>query len=142
MNWFECKISYEKMQETGSVKKVTESYLVDALSHAEAEARIIEEMKAYISGEFSVSAVRKVKYEEVFISKSNIWWKCKISFISLDEKTGLEKRINVLMLSSGDTVEDAIVGINNGMKGALYDYEVVGINKSNILDIILYDKTV
>ena len=48
--WFECKIRYEKVVENGMQKKVTEPYLVDALSFTEAEARIIEEMTPFISG--------------------------------------------------------------------------------------------
>ena len=37
-NWFECKVTYEKMMENG-LQKVSEPYLVDALSFTEAEAR-------------------------------------------------------------------------------------------------------
>ena len=55
--WFECKIRYEKTMENGMNKKVTEPYLVDALSFTEAEARIIEEMTPFISGEFTVSDI-------------------------------------------------------------------------------------
>ena len=65
-NWFECKIRYDKIMENGAIKKVTEPYLVDALSFTEAEARIIEEMTPYISGEFSVSAVKRTKISEIF----------------------------------------------------------------------------
>ena len=46
--WFECKIRYEKTMENGMQKKVTEPYLVDALSFTEAEARIIEDTEGHI----------------------------------------------------------------------------------------------
>ena len=64
--WFECKIRYEKVMENGMNKKVTEPYLVDALSFTEAEARIIEEITPYISGEFTVSDIKRANYSELF----------------------------------------------------------------------------
>ena len=57
-NWFECKVSYEKIMEDGKQKKVTEPYLVDALSFTEAEARIIEELTPFISGEMATASIR------------------------------------------------------------------------------------
>jgi uncharacterized membrane protein YvbJ len=65
-NWFECKIRYEKVMENGMNKKVTEPYLVDALSFTEAESRIIEEITPYISGEFTVSDIKRANYSELF----------------------------------------------------------------------------
>ena len=65
-SWFECKIRYDKIQENGAVKKVTEPYLVDALSFTEAEARIIEEQTPFISGEVNVTAVKRTKISEIF----------------------------------------------------------------------------
>jgi hypothetical protein len=123
----------------GTQKKVSEIYLVDALSHAEAESRIIEEMKAYISGDWSVESVRKVNYAELFTSESSdYWWKIKVQFIVLDERTGKEKGVNALMLVQADTVEDAFDVFASGMKGSLADYVVVGINRTAIADVFVY----
>ena len=69
--WFECKIRYEKVMENGMNKKVTEPYLVDALSFTEAEARIIEEITPYISGEFTVSDIKRANYSELFPSEED-----------------------------------------------------------------------
>ena len=93
--WFEIKIQYEKTMENGMNKKVTEPYLVDALSFTEAEARIIEEMTPYISGEFTVNDIKRAKYSELFFAEdasADRWFKCKLTFITLDEKSGAEKR--------------------------------------------------
>lgn len=92
--WFECRIRYEKMMDNGMQKKVTEPYLVDALSFTEAEARIIEEMTPFISGEFTVSDIKRANYSELFPSndeQDDRWFKCKLVFITLDEKSGAEK---------------------------------------------------
>ena len=91
-NWFICKVSYQKMMENGFQKKVTEQYLVDSLSFTEAEARIIEEMRPYITGEFTVSAVGRARLTEVFFNEGETYYKVKINFITLDERTGVEKK--------------------------------------------------
>lgn len=91
--WFECKVRYDKIQENGSAKKVNEPYLVDALSFTEAEARIIEEVTPYISGDFSVSAVKRTNFTEIFWDDTaDKWYHVKVSFITLDEKTAVERR--------------------------------------------------
>ena len=94
-NWFECKVSYEKMMENGMQKKVTEPYLVDALSFTEAEARIIEEMTPFISGEFTVADITHANYSELFASDEEAadrWFKCKLLFITLEKKAVLKRK--------------------------------------------------
>ena len=104
-NWFECKIRYEKLTENGITKKVTEPYLVDALSFTEAESRIIEEITPFISGEFTVADIKRANYSEIFPSDAEAddkWFKCKLYFITLDEKSGVEKKsaTNILVQAS------------------------------------------
>ena len=92
-NWFECKVKYEKTLENGAVKKVTEPFLVDAMSVTEAEARITEEQKPFISGEFEVSAVKRSRIAEIaFNDEGDQWYLAKVGFITVDEKSGVEKR--------------------------------------------------
>ncbi len=109
--WFECKIRYEKVMENGMNKKVTEPYLVDALSFTEAEARIIEEMTPFITGEFTVSDIKRANYSELFASdeeSADRWFKCKLIFITLDEKSGAEKPAStVAALPFGAMVSNA-----------------------------------
>ena len=86
--WFECKVKYVKMMENGLEKKVTEPYLVDAISFTEAEKRFIEEIRPFMTGEFEVSDIKRVNYSEVFFcdaESADRWFKCKLSFITLDE---------------------------------------------------------
>ena len=63
-NWFECQIIYDKIMDNGTQKKTTEVYTVDALTFTEAESRIIEEMKLYISGEFNIKNINPTPYKE------------------------------------------------------------------------------
>ena len=109
-NWFECKIRYEKVAENGMNKKVTEPYLVDALSFTEAESRIIEEITPFISGEFTVSDIKRANYSELFPSDEEAadrWFKCKLYFITLDEKSGAEKKTATNVLVQAADLRDA-----------------------------------
>lgn len=135
-NWFECKVSFEKTAENGMQKRVTESYLVDALSFTEAEARIIEEMKPFISGEFTVSAVGRKKLSEIFFNENgDRFYKIKVYFITLDEKSGAEKKTAVQMLAQASNLKEAISVLEDGMKGTLTDYTIASVTETQIMDI-------
>ncbi len=137
-NWFECKIRYEKVMEDGKNKKVTEPYLVDALSFTEAEARIIEEMKPFITGEFTVSDIKRANYTELFPCDDDAadrWFKCKLYFITLDEKSGMEKKSASNMLVQAVDLRDAVKKLDEGMKGSMADYEIANIAETAIMDV-------
>nr|UWI12329.1 MAG: protein of unknown function DUF4494 [Bacteriophage sp.] len=120
--WFECKIRYEKTMDNGMNKKVTEPYLVDALSFTEAEARIIEEMTPFISGEFTVSDIKRANYSELFPCEEDSadrWFKCKLYFITSDEKSGAEKKTATNVLVQAADLRDAVNKLDEGMKGTM-----------------------
>jgi hypothetical protein len=138
--WFECKIKYEKTAEEGKIVKVLESYLVDALSFTEAEARIIEEMKPFISGEFKVENVRRARINEMFFNENgDKWYKAKVALITLDEEKGIEKRTPVTMYVQSSTFKEAFEGIETGMKGSMADWDFVSLTETPILDVYKYD---
>ena len=174
-NWFICKIRYEKVMEDGLQKKVTEQYVVDALSFTEAEARIIEEMSQYISGEFEVVEIDRCVFKEVFfmgqaekifendaaefskavnkkdreaakkwedesleekmVKTGSYWYKSKVQFITIDEKTEKEKRSNVYYLVEGVNLENARHNIDVVMGGTMIDYVISGVNETKIMDV-------
>lgn len=140
--WFECKIRYEKVMENGMNKKVTEPYLVDALSFTEAEARIIEEITPYISGEFTVSDIKRANYSELFPSEEDAadrWFKCKLFFITLDEKSGAEK--NDLHYRTGTSFRPSrrCKKLDEGMKGTMADYVIASVAETAIMDVYPYE---
>lgn len=140
-NWFECKVRYEKMGENGVGKKVTEPYLFDALSFTEAESRIIEEITPYISGEFTVSDIKRAKYSEIFFSEEDAadrWFKCKVAFITLDEKSGAEKKTSTNMLVQASDLRDAIKKLDKGMEGSMADYQISAVAETAIMDVYPY----
>lgn len=141
--WFECKIRYDKTMEDGMQKKVTEAYTVDALSFTEAESSIIEEMSSYISGEFEVRDIKKAPYTEVFFSDApaaDRWFKTKLQFITIDEKTEKEKRSSVTYLVHADTLQQAIKNIDEVMGGTMIDYVIANIAETQIMDVFEHNK--
>lgn len=135
-NWFECKVKYDKTQENGSVKKVSEPYLVDALSFTEAEARITEEQRPFISGEFSVDAVKRTKIDEIFFNDgADRWYMVKVAFITIDEKTAKEKRSVSQILVQASNFREALENFLKGMEGTMADYEIVQIAETPLMDV-------
>ncbi|MDP4201467.1 MAG: DUF4494 domain-containing protein [Bacteroidota bacterium] len=138
-NWFECKVRYEKTGEDGLPKKVTEHYLIDALSFTEAEKRIIEEVKPFVSGEFTVSTVKRSRIAELFANSSgDKWYRAKVNFISLDEEKGLEKRITTTMYQQANKLDEALDLLMASLGNTLSDWEVVEIKETAIMDVYPY----
>lgn len=137
-NWFEVGIRYQKTQEDGSEKSVTEKYAIDALSFTEGESAITEEMAAYISGKFKVKSMQEASYREVFFSDKDdddCWYKAKLQFISYDDKTNKEKRSNVTYLVQAKSMHRAISNIDEVMGKTMIDYEIIGLSKTNVYDV-------
>lgn len=138
--WFECKVRYDKMMENGMVKKANEPYLVDALTFTEAEARIVEEMKPYISGEYSISSEKKTKISEIFFNEAgDRYYQVKVNFVTLDEKSGTEKKTSTLILVQASDFEDALKQFQQGMKGTMADYEIASMAETMIMDVFPAD---
>lgn len=138
-NWFEVKVKYEKIDERGAVKKVTEPYLIDAMSFTEAEARAIKELEPYLSGEFMISNIARANYSELFpYDDGDRWFKCKIAYVSIDEEKGTEKRKASYVLVQANDVKHAWENLVKSMENYMGDYEINGIQETNILDIFPY----
>lgn len=134
--YIETKLRYEKKNENGAIKKVNESYLVDALTFTEAEAKIIERMASFISGDFSVSAVKKTKIEEIINKDSDKFYLVRFALMTIDEKTATEKKKIIEILVGASNFHEAVKLFEFGMKGNVSDYEIVSINESSIIDIL------
>lgn len=137
--FIETKVSHEKQFENGKIKNVCTPYLVDAMSFTEAESRIIEEVSPYMTGEFTVSAVRKTNIAEVFDKfEGDKWYNVKVEYITIDDKTGAEKRAPNLYLI---LAYDFINAYNNfivAMKNTMADYDIVSISETKIMDVFKY----
>lgn len=139
--WFKTKVRFEKMGEDGMLKKVTENYVVDALSHTEAEEKITEEMSSFVSGEFEVKGIVPAPFKEIFFSddpKDDRWYQAKVAYITFDENTEKEKRSNHTFLVQAGTLEGAVVNIKEVFGGTMIDYVIVSVAETNFWDVFTY----
>ena len=136
--WFECKVRYGKTQEDGSEKMVNELYVVDALSFTEAEDSIIDNMSVYVSGEFKVANINPTNYNEIFFSDiddDDLWFKVRLAFITIDEKSNKEKRSYVNYLIQAKCIERAKRYVDEVMGKTMIDYELKSLSETKILDV-------
>ena len=139
--WFEAKVRYDKTMEDGCLKKVTETYVIDALSFGEAEKRILEEMTSYVSGEVEVCALKIAPYKEIFFADSNMadrWYVAKLAFITIDEKTDKQKKTRVCYLVNAGNINAAVKNIEEQMAGTMIDYDTFNVSETQILDVFEY----
>lgn len=137
--WYECKVKYRKTHETGEQKLTTETYLLDAISFTEAEARITEEMAAYTSEEFLITNIKVANLSEVHpFENSDRWFKSKVSLIALDENSGKEKKTNIYMLVQANDVKEAFDNTTQAMDNTMGDYSIPAITESPIVDVFPY----
>ena len=141
--WFECKIRYEKIMEDGTPKKVNEVYVIDALSFSEAEERIMEEMLPYNLVDIEIVDVKIAPYREIFFADDNLadqWFKAKLSFITIDERSNKEKRTSVMYLVNAGNISSVINNIDKVMSGTMIDYVTTSISATKIFDVFEYKK--
>lgn len=138
-NYFETTVKFEKTAEEGNVKTVTEKHIVDALSFTEAEARIIKEMQPFISGEFQVTAIKKIKINELFYAETgDKWFRGKIVFLNIDDKGNVKKTPATVFVNASD-ITQAKDTIHEKMKGTLADWELEAISETKIIEVFKYE---
>lgn len=141
--WFECKVKYQKVDENGKQKGVSELYMVDAVSFTDAESRITKELEEYAGlGEFIVASIKTTNYAEIIPNESgDRWFKCKAVFISFDEKSGKERRSSSSMLVQATDVKDAYDVLSKALSTSISDFTIPTVQESSIMDIfgILHD---
>lgn len=138
MMLYECGVRYERIMENGLSKKVTELYLVDALSFTEAEKRIIQEMVPYIPGDFDVVTIKRTNYSEIVengADSADKWFKAKLMFVTFDEKTSKEKKQAVYFIVKASDINNAHTVVVEHMKTTLVDYEIATLDETKIMDL-------
>ena len=137
--YFEVKVKLQKTMEDGLQKKVSEQYVVEAATFGEAERRIAECLKPYIEGEFEVTDIKIAGYVQIINTNQDAdkFFKAKVSFITLDETTGREKKTSELYLVQSETLESA----ESDVKSFLNDGNstISSISETAILDIFPLD---
>lgn len=136
MNWFTVKIKFTKQLEDGTFKKVSEPYLLSALSFTDAEARIYDELGSMITGEFNVSSIARTDFHDIFaFDGAEYWWKCKIMFESGDIDAGKSKKVAQTFLVSANSAREAFENVGESLKTMLVDFEITSIMATPIVDV-------
>lgn len=139
--WFEVGIKYDKTGDDGIIITTSESYLVDAMSFTEAESRITQEMKPFISGDFLICKVKRVRIAEMFDSadaNADKWYRAKVLFVSLDEQKGVEKKVPSFMYVKAEDFITALNGLQKGMEKQMADWEIAKLEETAIMDVYQY----
>ncbi|WP_320168377.1 DUF4494 domain-containing protein [Mangrovibacterium marinum] len=137
--WFEVKVKYVKIDQDGREKKVSESYLVDAVSFTDAETRTIQQMQQIIRGEFHIDNIKKSNIIEIFPAESGeYWYKARIAIVTIDEKAGKEKKVNNYFLVAADDFKEAFQRLEEGLSYILVPYNTTSMALSPIVDVFPY----
>ena len=141
--WFECKVSYERQADSMGMKKVSESYLVDALSFTEAEKRISKEVRPFVSvGELEVVNIRRARIAELFLNdeaEDDRYFRAKVNFITVDEKSGSEKKTSATMIVKSDSLPNAVTELKAQLDSQMASYEIAAVTDTQILDVFQYE---
>lgn len=137
--WFECKVKYVKIDDDGRERKVSEVYLVDAVTFTDAETRIIQQLQTMVRGEFIVDNIKKSNIVEIYPHEDGEWWfKARIGIITIDEKAGKEKKINNYFLVAADDIKQALQRLEDGLSYILVPYQTTSLAICNIVDVFPY----
>lgn len=137
-NFFIVGVKYQKTLENGTEASTTEQYLVDALSWTECEARTIDNMSHYTSGELEITSMKKASFNELFLSEvddEDKYYECVMNFITVDEKTDKEKLSKVRYLVQGKSLENARKNVDEAMKSTMIDYDITSLKETSLMDI-------
>ena len=136
--WFETIVRYDRVMESGETKKVSETYVVDAITFGEAEESIAEIANSYATSEYEIKNINPAPYSEIFFSDRDTddkYYRVKLAFITIDERTQKEKKSKVTYLVQAGSLEQARKNTEEVMNGTMIDYEFVSVIETKILDV-------
>lgn len=140
-NWFTVKVKYTKQLENGSFKRVTEPYLLAAMTFTDAEARIYEELGQIIRGEFNVVGITRTEIHDIFFYEdADIWYKIKLSYESLDADSEKTKKVSQNFLVTAHSVKEAYDRISESLSTLMVDFEIPMITVSPIVEVFPYQE--
>ena len=138
-SWHTVKVKYTKQLQDGTLKRVTEPYLVNSISFTDAEARIHQEIGEFVRGEFLVTSIAKTDFADIFhYDDADIWYKAKVQYVSEDLDSGKEKKVSNNFLISAHNVKEAYERIEESLKGLQVDFDIPAIAITPILEIFPY----
>ena len=132
-------MSYERQADSMGMKKVTESYLVDALNFTEAEERVIKEVTPFVSvGELEVVNIRPMRLAELLLDEeSDKYYRAKVDLTTIDS-AGQERKVGTAMVVQADSLLEGTTSLLAHLDSGVSAYELVSIGELDILDVYQY----
>lgn len=138
--WFECRVKYVKVSDSGNEQAVTENFLLDAVSFTDAETRMIRQMQQIVRGEFTVTDIKKSRIGDVFPYENGEWWfKATINLVTIDESAGKEKKLRTYYLVMADDIKEALDRLEESLSYLVIPYVISALTVSNIVDVFPYE---
>ena len=135
-NWFTVKVRYTKQLDNGALKRVSEPYLLSAMTFTDAEASIYEELGAVIRGEFNVTGISRTELNDIFAyDDTGVWYKCKVVYDNLDADTETTKKVSQNFLVEASSVKEAYERLTDNLKGMLVAFQIPSVMVSPIVEI-------
>lgn len=140
-NWFTVKVKYTKQLDNGALKRVSEPYLLAAMTFTDAEARIYEELGSVIRGEFNVVGIARTEIHDIFMyDDADVWYKCKVKYENVDGDSEKTRKVTQNFLVSAGSVKQAFERIQESLSTLLVDFEIPSITVSPIVEIFPYNE--
>jgi hypothetical protein len=140
-NWFTVRVKYTKQLEDGSFKRVSEPYLLAAMSFTDAEARIYEELGTMIKGEFNVVGITRTELHDVFhYEDADIWYKVKAMYETTDIDSDKTKKVSQNFLLSAASVKEAYDRLRESLSTLMVDFTIPTISVSPIVDVFPFNE--
>ena len=140
-NWFECRVKYKKVNEEGQEKKVSEMYLLDAVSYTEAESRITEALREMAQGDFQIAGLKKSNISEWVESTNESddrLYKAKVAIMDVEEISGKEKKSFQYFLVAGGSIQTALANLEKSLSTYVVPYEIDAITDTSFIDVLPY----
>lgn len=139
--WFESKVKYNKVSQSGNEQIVTENFLLDAVSYTDAETRTIKQMHELVrGGEFQIVDIKKSRIAEVFPFDDGEWWfKATINLVTVDEEAGKEKKLRTYYLIMADDIKEALARLEESLSYLVIPYVTSALAVSTIVDVFPYE---
>lgn len=138
-NWFTVKVKYTKQLDNGALKRVSEPYLLAAMTFTDAEARIYEELGQIIRGEFNVVGITRTEIHDIFAYDDvDVWYKCKVRYEAMDADSEKTRKVSQNFLVSANSVKQAFERIEESLSTLMVDYDIPSIIVSPIVEIFPY----
>ncbi len=137
--WYSCKVKFYKETDDGSIKQVTEAYLVDSVTYTDAETRMNEIAARDIHGEFLITNITKTNIGEVIPDDDAFtWFKCKVVYSTIDADSEKEMKINTYLLVAALHIKQAFDKIEDHFRGTMVPYEIPSITQTQIVEVYPY----